>query len=47
MNYIVWLTWAPSPRFFETEAEAQIHYNNLRAALRNPEQARIRKLVEV
>jgi hypothetical protein len=47
MNYIVWLTWAPSPVFFEKRTDAQIHYNNLRAALKNPEHAQIRKLTEV
>lgn len=47
MNYIVYFTWGPSPRYFETYEEASEHYNSMRGYLRDPDTAVIRKLVAV
>ena len=47
MNYIVYLTWGPSPRYFETREEALVHYRMLRAALKNPDDVVIKQLTEI
>jgi len=47
MNYMVYFTWGPSPRYFETFEEANKHYSFVRKLLRDPDTAKICKIVEI